>query len=174
VALNANRPPILGERGMKKMKGAKNVNENQVIPKSEWKWFGNAGHFICADFCRFHLCTQVGDYLISSVGQYVPDAGVREINAQVRGVELEGRGDARLRDYMNKFGFEEIGCDRLFETMVFKVSGKTCQLPDCNCGMPEIVPSELDGRSYNDAGSATRGHMELCEKWAAGGAGGAS
>jgi hypothetical protein len=46
------------------------------------RWFGHAGHFICAEWCRFHLCTQVGPYLISTVGEYVPDAPVREILAQ--------------------------------------------------------------------------------------------
>jgi len=39
------------------------------IPESKWKWFGDAGHFICSQWCQFHLCTLVGKYLISTVGK---------------------------------------------------------------------------------------------------------
>lgn len=39
---------------------------------NNWKWFGVAGHFICADKCRFHLHTHVGKYCISTVGEYYP------------------------------------------------------------------------------------------------------
>jgi len=39
-----------------------------MIPISEWKWSGRAGHFICSDRCRYHLTTIVGDYIISTVG----------------------------------------------------------------------------------------------------------
>jgi hypothetical protein len=135
------------------------------VPKAEWRWFGNAGHFICAEWCRFHLCTQVGEYLVSTVGEYVPDEGVREIIAQSRGIVLKGRGDERRTDYMRKIGFEEIGCDRLYETMVFR-AGKPCSSAACGCGLPAIDGSELDSLSYNTAKAATAGHVELCEKWA--------
>ena len=45
--------------------------------------------------------------------------------------------------------------------MVFK-AGKLC---DCGCGIPSIDGSELDFTPYNDAKSATKGHMKLCNKW---------
>jgi hypothetical protein len=41
------------------------------IPVHNWKWFGSAAHFICGRWCRFHLATQVGRYLISTVGEFV-------------------------------------------------------------------------------------------------------
>ncbi len=41
------------------------------IPESKWEWFGNAGHFMCSQWCRFHLCTKVGPWLVSTVGEYV-------------------------------------------------------------------------------------------------------
>jgi hypothetical protein len=128
------------------------------------RWFGHAGHFICAPWCRFHLCTQVGEFLISTVGEYVPDAPVREIMAQSRGIKLEGRGDARLADYMNKRGFEQVGCDRLYETMVFR-AGRPCDAEGCNCGLPSASGEELDFGGYNDAKSATEGHYKMIEKW---------
>jgi hypothetical protein len=132
--------------------------------ENHWKWFGHAGHFICARWCRFHLCTLVGDYLVSSVGEYVPDETVREIHCQVHGITLEGRGDARLADYMKKVGFQEIGSGRKYETMVFK-AGKPCMAKDCDCGLPEIDGTELDAQGYNQAGAAAKGHYEMCEKW---------
>ena len=42
---------------------------------SKWKWFGHAGHFICGTHCRFHPPTQVGKYLISTVGEDWPYSG---------------------------------------------------------------------------------------------------
>jgi hypothetical protein len=103
---------------------------DKEIDMSNWKWFGHAGHFICADKCRFHLTTKVGKYLVSTVGEYWPERVVREIHAEVHDKKwfAENRnlkGDYFDHAYMKKFGFEEIGCDRKYETMVFK-AGKPC------------------------------------------------
>ena len=136
----------------------------QLSPEA-WEWFGHPGHFICARDCRFHLCTLVGRHLISTVGEFEPDAPVREILAQSRGVTLSGQGDARRLDYLRRVGYEEIGLGRTFETMVFAVTDQRCQDPDCQCGLPEIVPMELEARGYTSAGAATQGHRELCAKW---------
>lgn len=139
-----------------------------MIPMDQWEWFGCAGHFICADRCRFHLCTKIRDLLVSTVGEYFPDEGVREGLAKMRGVTLVGIGDYRAADYMDKVGFEKIGSNRLYETMVFK-AGAPCTDKDCNCGCPTITPViELDGKGYNLRGEANRGHMEMCYKVAAG------
>lgn len=137
----------------------------------EWRWYGNAGHFICSSDCRFHLTTEVGRFLVSTVGQYLPDSAVREITSKSRGVFLEGRGDAREADYMKKLGFEEIGLGRTFETMVFKLGTTRCTRPDCDCGLPDVADwGGVVQEGYNDAGSATRGHMKLCAKYAKKGA----
>ena len=66
---------------------------------------------------------------------------------------------------MKRFGFEEIGCGRKYETMVF-VAGVPCSAKGCGCGLPAISGSELDADGYNDAGSATAGHLSLCNKYA--------
>lgn len=131
----------------------------------DWQWFGNAGHFICGTFCRFHLCTLVnGKYLVSTVGQYFPDAPVREALAQSRGFHLKEQGDAREYEWLDKNGgYESIGYKRTYETMVFRVKdGKFC---DCGCNIPRIIPRELDMQPYNDARAASEGHMLLCKKW---------
>lgn len=138
--------------------------------RRNWKWFGHAGHFICARDCQFHLCTLVGKHLVSTVGEYWPDRQVREIHAQVHDQKWlnENRhlkGDTFDSAYMKKFGFETIGCDRKYETMVF-LAGQPCDRKDCGCGLPEISGSELDFGGYNDAKAATEGHYKLCEKWA--------
>jgi hypothetical protein len=108
--------------------------------REKWEWFGHSGHLVVGRQCQFHLCTLVGNFLVSTVGEYVPPSGTTE-------------------------EFEEIGCDRLYETMVFKTTGDRCTSQECNCGMPEVKWSELDFDGYNQAGSATVGHMKMCTKW---------
>ena len=142
-----------------------------MIAKDKWEWFGNAGHFICGHNCRFHLCTKVGKYLVSTVGQLWPSRESREVHAEVYDSKWLEKNAARLGDdfdnaYFERFGYETIGCDRTFETMVFK-AGARCKEPGCKCGMPSIGGSELDFKGYNTAGEATKGHMAMCRKWAA-------
>ena len=128
--------------------------KTKAVPVADWEWFGEAGHFICGRWCRFHLTTKVGEYLVSTLGAYVPPSAIG-------GSEQTER--AWLQD---NWPGEDIGCDRKFETMVFK-AGRPCAADRCGkCGMPEIEGSDLDSGSYNDAGSATRGHMAMCQRWA--------
>lgn len=136
---------------------------------SRVRWFGNAGHFICAQWCRFHLTTQVGKYLVSTVGEYWPERSSREIHARVYDpgwlmANAHRKGDEFDFYYMQRFGFQEIGCGRKYETMVFK-AGKPCAAKGCGCGLPSIDGSELDVGTYNDAKAATEGHMKLVAKW---------
>ncbi len=125
-----------------------------IIPQSEWEWFGTPGHFICGHWCRFHLCTKVGGWLISTVGAYVhPGYG--------------GGTEIREREWLNEnWPGEDIGVNRKYETMVFRC-GERCVVKKCGCNMPEIVGSEEDSRGYNVAGEAAVGHLELCLKYAA-------
>ena len=141
-----------------------------MASKRNWKWFGHAGHFICSRWCQFHLCTLVGKYLVSTVGEYWPERGNREIHAKVYDPKwlqenIHRKGDDFDAVYMKRFGFETIGCDRKYETMVF-LAGAVCKVKDCKCGIPSISGSELDFGGYNSAGAAAKGHHKLCEKWA--------
>ena len=136
---------------------------------SNWKWFGLPGHFICGDKCRFHLCTQVGNYLVSTIGQLWPERKSREISAKIDDPKWfeenqHLKGDNFDYAYMVKFGYMDVGCNRKFETMVFK-AGMVCKVKDCNCDQPTIDGSELDFKNYNNVGDATKGHMLLCNKW---------
>lgn len=100
-----------------------------------WKWFGTPGHYICSHRCLFHLCTQVGDYLVSTVGGLDTD-----------NEHLDGK---------------DIGLNRKYETMAFK-AGPPCDLPGCMCGQPAIDGYEVYFSGYNDRKSATEGHMRAC------------
>lgn len=133
------------------------------MKKHNWIWMPHPAHLIVARDCRFHLSTYVGAYIISTVGEYEPGMEVREIQASTRGLQLEGRGDARRHDAMKKLGFTEIGLDRVYETMVFEAvrapNGEQC------CPWRQQSGSNIDFMGYGSAQEATLGHMKLCLKW---------
>lgn len=110
-----------------------------MLAVSKWKWFGSPAHFICADRCRFHLATRVGRFVVSSVGNYFQK-------------ELQDKP-------------QEIGCFRLFETMVFR-AGRVCRVKGCGCSLPRINGMELDFLPANTAGEAQKNHLALCMKYA--------
>lgn len=73
---------------------------------SKRRYYGNAAHFIGSESCRFHLATQIGEFCVSTVGDYKPDP---------------------------KKERQTIGYTRFFETMVFKVLGPCkcgCGMPE--------------------------------------------
>lgn len=59
------------------------------------EWFGQAGHFVGGDRCRFHLHTHINGYCVSTVGEYFPKSSP---------------------DVM-----EPVGDGRMYETMVFRL-----------------------------------------------------
>ena len=132
------------------------------MKRENWIWMPHPGHFICARDCKFHLNTYVGSYIVSTVGEMLPDAPVREIFAQTRGVTLVGMGDERLADYMKKIGYEDLGLDRKYETMVFKAVRATER--SC-CPWRQESGSGVDSNGYNDPFEAFKGHVKLCLKW---------
>lgn len=133
-----------------------------MISKEKWVWLPHPAHFICSDSCRFVLATKVGRYIVSTVGEYVPDEPVREIHCQVYGIKLVGMGYARLADYMKKVGYQELGVARTYETMVFK-----CVKDRENkcCGWKISALEQLDFSGYNNPEQARKGHYMLCNKW---------
>ena len=102
------------------------------------KNFGYPGHFICSSNCKFHLATQIGKYLVSTVGAYYPPG---------------------------KEEMETIGFESFFETMVFD-AGKPCAAKECGCELPNISGRQLDFDGYKTAGEADRGHEIMVKKWA--------
>lgn len=135
----------------------------------DWQWFGHAGHLIVGQWCRFHLATLLPNgYYVSTVGEYWPERGVREIHAEVTDKKWlaenrHRRGDDFDAAYMKRFGYEDIGYGRKYETFVFESHSGEC---GCGCGLPNFDSSELDTDHANDAKAARSNHMELCAKWA--------
>lgn len=114
-----------------------------MIPASEWQWFGQPGHFILSDYCHHHLCTRIGDYLVSTVGDFRPNSP-----------------DSPQR---------EIGVGRLYETYVFNVKDALlCDETACGCVMPvKFERREIDSLSASNNGEADANHAKMCAKYAA-------
>jgi len=113
------------------------------VKREDWIWMPHPAHFIGGTDCRFFLATYVGEYIVSTVGQYRPGPPLHE-----RGEDVE------------------IGLDRLFETMVFRA--KPTPDAECGCTFQIDVAEEVDFAPYNDPKSAAVGHYAMCEKWAEG------
>ena len=123
-----------------------------MIRADEWNWFGESAHFVCGRWCRFHLATQIGDYLVSTVGKYVHPRNSGGSERTEAGWIMEHPDG------------EELGASRHYETMVF-LAGPSCTKEGCDCGMPTLADaSELEARGYATAGEATRGHLLMCMK----------
>lgn len=138
--------------------------------KNTWTWLGHAAHLIVASKCQFHMATELGNgIIVSTIGEYWPERSSREIHAKIYDEEWHAqnnhlKGDIYDAAYMKRFGFEEIGADRRYETMVFKSSpaGDNCD------ACPFIIESghNYDFDNYAGAGEAYKGHMAMCDKWA--------
>lgn len=135
-------------------------------PKEKWVWMAHPAHFICARDCRFFLATKVGNYIVSTVGEYLPDAPIREIYSKTRNIPIEGMGDARLADYMKKIGFEDLHFGGFkYETMVF--TAKPMPKGECPaCPWRIEVTQCHDEKWYKNSKDAYKGHMALCDKFA--------
>ena len=137
------------------------------MDKSKWVWMPHAGHFILGNKCRFHLNTYVGGYIVSTVGELWNERKVREIHAEVHdpkwfAVNMLLRGDKFDSAYFRQFGFEELGCGRTYETMVFRAKKSEAKC----CPYEASDYDNVDFGGYNDAESAYAGHKKMCEKWA--------
>lgn len=105
-----------------------------MIPKDEWTWYGFAGHYIGGRQCAYHLCTRIGDRMVSTVGAYYPD---RTSDMQTLG----------------------IGDDDFFETMVFPCDGE-----DEHGNINILEWSEIESHSYPTSIAAEIGHRNICDR----------
>lgn len=131
------------------------------MKKENWVWMPHAAHLCVARHCRFHLATYVGKYVVSTVGEWVPDSLVQAIIYQSRKGGTLPRGDEGENKFLKDIGFQEIGAGRTYETMVFL--GEKHKSDCCPWRIASGV--ELDTDGYSTADAAARGHMELCKKW---------
>lgn len=131
-----------------------------AMSKADWIWMAHPAHYICSFDCRFHLATKVGGVIVSTVGEYFPDAPIREIMAKSRGIKLRGIGDERKHDYLERIGFDEVGIGRLYETMVFKAIRNAV---GCCPWVADTAAGALETAGYADADSAYHGHLNICD-----------
>lgn len=124
------------------------------IPESEWEWYGFAGHFICGWWCRYHLVTKVGLVIVSTVGKFVhPRHSQGNERSEREWLKTHPQG-------------EEVGCDRFYETMVFK-AGNRCDSAECGCG--ETLAADGDSLDFwpaNSGADARANHMKACQQYA--------
>ena len=111
-----------------------------MIPREHWVWHGMVGHLIVGHRCCFHLVTDIGEVRVSTVGCY------------------HRRGEPKTYDTR-----DQIGSGRLYETMVFRLSGPPL---DERSAQDDYDPSNIDSDGYNDEAEAEAGHAAMCEKWA--------
>lgn len=131
------------------------------MTKADWIWMPHAGHCVIKEKCQFHLCTYVNGYLVSTIGEYWPDRDVRKILRSEDKNLLTLRGDALDHYYRKKYGFEEVGDGRRYETMVF-IAKKRLE-DDYQCCPYQIAEYISDAfAGYNTADEATKGHMKFC------------
>lgn len=144
------------------------------MSKEKWIWMGHPGHLCIASQCQFRLNTYVNGYIVSTVGEYWPGEEIAKSLLKLRvsrknlykkvSVELvenllKLKGDAFVQAYISSLGFEEIGWQRVYETMVFKAikSENSC------CPYEADVSEEIYMGGYNDSKSAMKGHYKACE-----------
>src|SRR5262252_4516621 len=121
------------------------------MKREDWVHMPHGAHFIGMSSCRFRLATFVGNYIVSTVGEYVPDLVVLEIFAKTRGIDLHGKGVERAADFLAQHGPVEIGFGRLYETMVFPARKATPEEAICGCDYRISDYAEVDMEGYNDA-----------------------
>lgn len=138
-----------------------------MMDKANWLWMPHAGHFIGSTSCRFKLNTYVGKYIVSTVGElHWENREVQNIHAKIRDPKwfMENnhlQGDYFDNAYMIKFGFEDLGFNRKYETMVFEARKSKLKC----CPWEINVKKEADMQGYKAVADATAGHLELCNKW---------
>ena len=97
---------------------------------------GCPGHFVGGHRCAWHRHTQVGNYRVSTVGDYYPK-------------------DSR----------ETLGSGKYFETMVFSTSSKSDSGNE-GCGCRQVKSwTELMCKRYATAGEAQAGHEATVEMY---------
>ena len=136
------------------------------MSKSDWVWMPHAGHFILGNYCGFKLATYVNGFIVSTVGELWLDRDIRRINCELEAPDLlKYRGDQFDFEYQKKFGFEEIGCDRKYETMVFfaRKREEVCCCP-WRADFGHDYDYHLPSQGYNDSGEAYKGHIKICEE----------
>jgi hypothetical protein len=138
------------------------------MARESWVFMPHPAHLCVADRCKFYLATYVNGYIVSTVGEYIPDRDILKITRRQDKELMALNGDAFERMYAKKYRCEDIGCDRKYETGVWIAKpmeyDKECA-PEDMCCKWKITGDQLDFGAYNSPLPAYEGHMAMCEKW---------
>jgi hypothetical protein len=141
------------------------------MKKADWTWMPHAGHFILGDQCLFRLNTHVGNYIVSTVGElWHDDPAIRRIHADIHDKVWYAQNKGKIGDdfkyaYRKRFGFETLGMNRLYETMVFRSQLDSDPNNQC-CPFRIRAGEDVEMEGYMTAADAYEGHMRLCKKYA--------
>ena len=109
-----------------------------AIPESDWTWCGGPHHFVGRSNCRFHLATQVGLILVSTVGEYRPPSS---------GGDMKPLG---------------LAADSFYETMVFLVEDYPGQ--DCPIGQ-FTADGQVECVHSSTPTEASTAHRSMARRW---------
>lgn len=108
-----------------------------MVPISKRKWYGSAGHFVCRERCLFHLHTHVGNWCISTIGEF-----------------YERWNPTGPQPPMMHLG-SGIGKRMYYETMVYAIHPHDV-----------IAGIETEAIRYRTLQEADTGHTKMCKKYA--------
>lgn len=57
----------------------KRPEKKTAIPRGKWIWYGSPGHFILSHRCVFHLLTEIGKYMVSTVGDMWEEEEMKDV-----------------------------------------------------------------------------------------------
>lgn len=107
-----------------------------MIPIAEWKWSGQAGHQCVSNYCRYHLTTVVGIYIISTVGDWHP------------------KGAGKM-EKLTLYGY--------YDTAVFEVDE---ELLECGCVQIKGEQLDGKQYGNVKCPELEKGHFDMCMKYA--------
>jgi hypothetical protein len=110
-----------------------------MTDRSQWIWMPHAGHFFGADDCKFRLNTCVGDYIVSTVGEYLP----------------------LIYKEFQALGYNKKYEPMTYETMVFESK----DINEGCCSKEAVIEKDVETARYNSPKDAYEGHINLCLKW---------
>lgn len=129
--------------------------------KENWTWMPHVDSII-GDDCQFRLCTYVNGYLITTIGEYLPERNILKSIHPLDNKLQTLKGDEFDRYFLSKYGYEKIAMGHLYQTQVF-IAQKRVEEED-QCCTHHRVKGEycIESNGYAYAVSATVGHMNLC------------
>lgn len=118
----------------------------------------HGGHFCLANRCCFRMNTFVNGYIVSTVGELQLDS---RIQTPFQEINLKKYVEEKYQSFLSRF--DTVGCERFYETMVFKAISHE-DLDFICCPWEANIEEEMASEGYNDPVSANNGHLKWCNE----------